>query len=139
MKFYLVLQSQTDGEPFHWSLFACRGEANTVGGPVWQVKGDATYMRLQNADNVNLFKSASYFESYELNADLSESQQNEIKRAVEKERPPEAKDQRSVTENCQGWTIRVLRRLQEKGVVEKDRVDWIESDLKEPIIASNAR
>jgi hypothetical protein len=44
-KLYLVLQSQADGEPKHWSLFVTRGESVNARGKAWQVKGDALLMR----------------------------------------------------------------------------------------------
>ncbi|KAM5360887.1 hypothetical protein ACJZ2D_013454 [Fusarium nematophilum] len=89
-KLYLVLHSQSEGEPMHWALFVCDGD--TVAS-----KGTSS-----------------------------------IEEAVGREEPPRAEDQRSVKENCQGWTIRVLRRI-EGEVVKRETVDWIENDLKEPI------
>jgi hypothetical protein len=46
--------------------------------------------------------------------------------------PPQAADRASVTENCQGWVVRVLRELQAKNVVERKRVDEVASYV-EPI------
>lgn len=132
-KLYLVLQSQAPGEPMHWSLFVSSGESLDSRGKVWQVKGDALLMHYQHAENVALLRSGSYYTSYVLNSDLSKSQESLIKEAAGKEKPPQAKNQRSVKENCQGWTIRVLKRLQGGNVVNKQQVMWVEKELKEPI------
>ncbi|QPG97585.1 hypothetical protein C2857_006573 [Epichloe festucae Fl1] len=132
-KLHLMLQVQAAGESMHWSLFVCREEDPNTKGRVWQVKGDATFMHYMYANEAALFASQSYYTSYALNSNLSKSQESLVNEAAGKEKPPRAKDQRSVRENCQGWTVRVLRRLQRDGVVKKETVDWIEKDVKEVV------
>lgn len=131
-KLYLVLEKQSAGEPMHWSLFVCRGESVNAKGKVWQVTGDAVLMHYQHDEEIPHFQSESFYNSYTLNADLSQGQEELIEKAVGEEKPPQAKDQRSVQENCQGWTIRVLKRLQ-GDVVDEEQVQWIESELKQPL------
>lgn len=116
----------------HWSLFICRGESVDAKGKIWQVKGDAILMHYQHDEEIAHFQAESYYSSYTLNADLSQRQEELIEKAVGEEKPPQAKDQRSVHENCQGWTLRVLKRLQ-GDVVDAKQVQKIESELKEPI------
>lgn len=114
----LVLQEQAEGEPFHWSLFIAReGEA----GSVYQVKGDATFMRHVFAQNVRVLSSSSYHTSYVL-AQLNDGEEAIVRGYAQAEVPPRAENRATVTENCQGWTIRVLRRLQGAGIVS---AEWI--------------
>ncbi|RXW15041.1 hypothetical protein EST38_g10809 [Candolleomyces aberdarensis] len=136
---YLILEDQLPGEPRHWSLFACIGETAASKGKRWQVTGDATFMHYQHDDDVAVFAAPVGKTYYTLNNDLSEDQEKEVEEAVEKELPPSAPDRASVKEHCQGWTIRVLRRLERGGVVKKETVDWIERDLKEPIVSPKER
>ncbi|KAJ2928365.1 hypothetical protein H1R20_g8727, partial [Candolleomyces eurysporus] len=136
---YLVLEDQLEGEPRHWSLFACIGETATSKGRQWQVTGDATFMHYQHGDDVAVFAAPEGKTFYTLNNDLSEDQEKEVEAAVSEEAPPSAPDRASVKEHCQGWTIRVLRRLEDGGVVKKETVNWIERDLKKPIVNSKEK
>lgn len=61
MRLLLVRQRQAEGEPRHWSLFLSR---ENQAGTVYQVKGDATYMRFDHAANVNILNSTSLLDSY---------------------------------------------------------------------------
>lgn len=116
------------GRPFHWSLFvAPEGEP----GSVYQVKGDATFMRHVFAHNVGLLSSASYNNSYIL-THLEDGEGATVRWYAKREEPPGAADRASVTENCQGWTIRVLRRLRAAGIVSEEWVNFAEG-IKEPI------
>ncbi|ROT39677.1 hypothetical protein SODALDRAFT_377603 [Sodiomyces alkalinus F11] len=94
----LVLQKQAEGEPFHWSLFvAPEGKQ----GNVYQVKGDATFMRHDFVQNVRLLSSASYHTSYVL-AQLEDGEEATVKWYAEAEAAPRAANRASVVENCQG-------------------------------------
>ncbi|KAK4096492.1 hypothetical protein N658DRAFT_501547 [Parathielavia hyrcaniae] len=132
-KLYLVLQKQAEGEPDHWSLFATRGgELTSARGKVWQVKGDALSMRHVPANNVAIFASGSFKAHYVLCSNLTADMENKVEAAAAREAPPKAANQAAVVENCQGWTIRVLRRLEKEGVVKKETVNQM-SKLKQPI------
>ena len=78
-----------------------------------------------------LLSSASYHASY-VSAELEDGEEATVKWYVEREAPPRAANQASVTENCQGWVIRVLKQLQTVGIVTEERVAFVEG-IKEPI------
>ncbi|OIW28099.1 hypothetical protein CONLIGDRAFT_462426 [Coniochaeta ligniaria NRRL 30616] len=132
-KLHLIRQDQAEGEPRHWSLFVVSGEDKSSKGHVWQVTGDALCMHYNNLSDTAQFAAEGFNSNYELNSNLSEAQERMVEEAVKDELPPAADDERSIKENCQGWTIRVLRRLQGQGVVAERTADWIERDLLEPL------
>ena len=55
---------------------------------------------------------------------------DEIARA---EKPPSAPNRAAVTEHCQGWTVRVVRRLVEEGIVKRDGVVGMLEGYLDPI------
>lgn len=130
-KLHLVREDQAEGEPRHWSLFVTSGEDKSSKGTVWQVTGDAMCTHYNNLRDVAQFASDAFNSNYELNSSLTDVQERLVEDAVNNEMPPSAEDERSITENCQGWTIRVLRRLQDRGVVAEGTAEWIERDLKD--------
>lgn len=109
----LVLENQTEGEPKHWFLFV--GPENGP-GTVYQVTGDATFMRYETFKVASPVSSGSYCTSYVM-ARLEGAQAEVVRSCAEGEAPPRAADRASVRENCQGWTMRVLRRLRDAEVV----------------------
>lgn len=132
-KLHLIRQDQAEGEPRHWSLFVVSGEDKYSKGQVWQVTGDAMCMHYNNLSDTAHFAAEGFRSSYELNPSLSEVQERMIEEAVRVELPPSAEEERSIKENCQGWTIRVLRRLQSQGIVAGGTAEWIERDLLDPL------
>jgi hypothetical protein len=123
----LVAQAQTDGEPKHWSLFSHHPDtAGTGRGQVWQVKGDAEYMHYKHAENIDILNSASFAWHQVLNSNLSDAQFAKVNRIARTEPPPHAASRGVVTENCQGWTMRVLWRLVQEGVVEQTSVTMLQ-------------
>lgn len=128
LQLFLVLESQAAGEPDHWSLFVAReGEI----GQAYQVTGDATYMTYIHYLNINLLESESYSASYAL-GDISEDQHKTVRKCAETEPPPRAASRTEVKENCQGWALRVLKRLSDQGIVSTEWVTSVE-DLMEPV------
>ncbi|KAL2205454.1 hypothetical protein CC79DRAFT_1048888 [Sarocladium strictum] len=124
----LVLESQAEGEPKHWSLFVSReGEE----GSVFQVKGDATFMTYTHIRDIDLLSSDDYYTSYTL-AYLSENGEAVVKGHAEAQPPPQAANRRLVTENCQGWTVRVMQSLQLAGVIE-DKWVHLAKELQEAV------
>lgn len=121
MRLLLVRQRQAEGEPRHWSLFLSR---ENQAGTVYQVKGDATYMRFDHAANVNILNSTSLLDSYIICDNMTESSIAWLQRIVQEELPPNAPNRREVKENCQGWTLRVLSKLARYGVIN---AGWVES------------
>ncbi len=119
MELKLVRQEQVAGEPYHWSLFLAReGQP----GAVFQVKGDALTMHFAHANNVNVLSSQSYKDSYII-ARPTEQQAARVRYWATHEAPPRAPNQAAVRENCQGWTIRVIRRLVAEGIVQQNWVN----------------
>jgi hypothetical protein len=128
LQLMLVREHQAPGEPHHWSLcLAYEGQA----GMVYQVKGDALAMSYDHASNVNPLESVSFKDSYIIARPTAE-QAARVGYWVNQEVPPRAPNQAAVQENCQGWTIRVMRRLVQEGVVAQS---WLNSaeNLKEPL------
>lgn len=124
----LVREEQTTGEPNHWSLFLAReGQP----GDIFQVQGDAIAMHHAHLNNTNILISQSYKDSYII-ARLNEHQAEKLRHWADQEAPPGAPNQAAVRENCQGWTIRVIRRLVTEGIVEQKWVDSAVS-LQEPV------
>ncbi|OQE44423.1 hypothetical protein PENCOP_c002G06661 [Penicillium coprophilum] len=123
----LVHQLQAEGEPLHWALFVSR---ENQPGYVYQVKGDAEHMQyLPSAGLVNVVQSDSFVSIYNL-ADVTEEQQTMVRNVAEAEDPPRAKDRKSVTENCQGWTIRVVTKLVGLGLVPEHKLRMIRPMLQ---------
>ena len=129
----VVIQLQTRDEPKHWSLFSHYPDSTGAGkGHVWQVKGDAEFMHPQHATNVDILKSASFYWHQVLNTDLSDTQFATVDHIAKEEPAPRAESRAAVTENCQGWVIRVLRRLVEEGIVEQNKVTMLQGYM-EPV------
>ena len=84
-------------------------------------------MHHQHADKVDVLNSNSRKAYYILNKNLTQAQVTIIDQVANTEPAPWAENQAAVTENCQGWTIRVLRRLHARGVVTKSGVDEMEA------------
>lgn len=118
----LVLEKQAEGEPNHWYLLvAPEGKP----GSVYQVTGDATFMRYEFQWDASPLGSESYHTSYVL-AQLVEGQEDVVRSCAEAEAPPAAENRASVKENCQGWAIRVLRRLRGEGIVSEEWAKFAE-------------
>ncbi|PGH02013.1 hypothetical protein AJ79_07751 [Helicocarpus griseus UAMH5409] len=104
LRLSLVQQEQAPGEPLHWSLFVAReGQA----GMVYQVKGDAEFMTYQPSNRaVDITASTSFINMYNL-ATVTEQQ--------------------AVTENCQGWVVRVIAKLVGRDVVGNSKLEMASS------------
>lgn len=124
----LVLEKQAEGEPKHWYLFVAP-EAES--GRVHQVTGDATFMRYESWDGASPLNSESYHTSYVL-ARLAEGHGETVRLFAEAEAPPLAVNRASVRENCQGWSIRVMERLRDVGIVGEEWVRFAEN-IQEPV------
>ncbi|KAH7371688.1 hypothetical protein BKA66DRAFT_572659 [Pyrenochaeta sp. MPI-SDFR-AT-0127] len=125
----LVLQRQAEGEPDHWSIFVALEGQN---GEVYQVKGDAENMRYLYVSDINLVNSLSYKDSYILVQDLSAAAHAWVRHYADAETPPSAPNRAAVTENCQGWTYRVLYKLYEKGIISSDKITMVHGMI-EPV------
>jgi hypothetical protein len=116
----------------HWSLIASHPDGGR--GPVWQVKGDATHMEYKPvpAPGVNIFSSGSFTDSYILTGSLTSADIETIDEIARTEQPPRAANMHEVTENCQGWTVRVIKKVAAKGLIPQDKVAQAEA-LMEPV------
>ncbi|KAJ5708464.1 hypothetical protein N7488_008265 [Penicillium malachiteum] len=118
MNLSLVLEDQGEGEPRHWFLFV--GRENEP-GYVYQVKGDAEYMTYEPSEEpVDIANAEVRLDTYHL-ATVNEEKALSIRLVAESEPPPRAPSRRSVTENCQGWTMRVLSRLVEIRILTSEK------------------
>lgn len=123
----LILEEQNPGEPNHWSLFVARED---MAGFAYAVTGDAEYMTYQpSKDAIKLWLSPSFLASYQLAA-LTEQQAMLVKDIAEHETPPRAINRQSVNENCQGWTVRVIAKLVESGVVPSAKLQMARSMMQ---------
>ena len=125
---HLVRQVQAPGEPDHWSLFVTR---DGVVGSSYQVKGDAEAMRCAHMDNTRVMLSASFRDSFVL-ARPNEGEVGRLQYWAATEPPPSASDAASITENCQGWAIRVMDRLANEHIVEHRWIDFART-IQQPI------
>jgi hypothetical protein len=93
---------------------------------VFQVTGDAISMFKRFEENVDVTVADDFYDIYEIGR-LDKSGKEKLMSAVEIEDAPKARMQRDVKENCQGWAIRVVKRLSESDVLE---TRWLESMTK---------
>lgn len=75
---------------------------------------------------VNVVQSGFFLNIYHLAA-LTEGQQRVVSDVAAAEAPPRAKDRKSVTENSQGWTIRVITKLVGLGLVPTTKLKMARS------------
>jgi hypothetical protein len=55
-----------------------------------------------------------------------------VRQIAQQETPPRAANRRLVTENCQGWTVRVIARLVQRGIVPAAKLQMARS-MMEPV------
>ncbi|KAK3353746.1 hypothetical protein B0T25DRAFT_453540, partial [Lasiosphaeria hispida] len=127
LQLFLFLLVQSEGETNHWVLSACNGLDGDGCGKSWQVLGDATMMHYQHQDDVDILNSSDMplKECQVLNKDLGQVQVAIIDEIANTEQPPSAISRATVTENCQGWTLCVAKKLQAQGTVAERIVDDI--------------
>lgn len=124
----LVVEHQAPGEPKHWSLL-CHREDDPR-GRLWQVTGDAERMRhahLPDADKLGGGGEVAWHQV--LNGELTAAQRATVEEVVGAEPPPRAESRAEVEENCQGWVMRVLRRLAAEGIVEEAKVGRLREQM----------
>ncbi|KAI1299418.1 hypothetical protein F5Y03DRAFT_249601 [Xylaria venustula] len=124
----LVREKQVVG-PYHWSLAVLPdGKPPTH---IYQVTGDAEHMYYSHSLDApdNIFTSDAYYDSYDLGS-LDSDGLELLHQVVDRQPPPQAENRALVTENCQGWTMRVIREL--RTIVSADKVAMVEK-LMEPL------
>ncbi|KAJ6015365.1 hypothetical protein N7540_009956 [Penicillium herquei] len=127
IKISLVLEDQGEGEPRHWFLFV--GRENEA-GYVYQVKGDAEYMTYEPSEGlVDIASAEIRLDIYHLAA-VNEEEALSIGKVAESEPPPRAPSRRLVTENCQGWTMRVLSRLVDMEILTSENYQMARAMLQ---------
>lgn len=99
---------------------------------IYQVKGDAEFMKYEPSNGLeDIVQSESFSTLYQL-AVLTEEQATVVKQIADNEPPPRAPNRQSVKENCQGWTVRVIAKLVERGIVPPAKLDMARS-MMEPV------
>ncbi|EEP82220.1 predicted protein [Uncinocarpus reesii 1704] len=125
----LVHHNQAPGEPIHWALYVAR---ENDPGMVYEVNGDAECMAYTpSSDPVQILDSDTFQDIFLL-ANLTDGQAAVVRQLAEQEPPPRAASRKEVKENCQGWAVRVLARLAERGIVDTVKVDMARS-MVQPI------
>lgn len=95
--------------------------------------GDSTYMTYRTRDNFDIIHdTGSFHDHYILSSNVNDHQFATVKQVCESEQPPHAKTMHEVTENCQGWTLRVLRRLVQAGVITEAKYEMA-AQMQEPL------
>ncbi|KAH7316762.1 hypothetical protein B0I35DRAFT_479580 [Stachybotrys elegans] len=123
----IIAEHQAPGEPKHWSLFCHRPDATGRGqGQVWQVTGDAEFMVYEHAAGIDKMSLDTFAWHQLVNADMTGAQRKTVEDIVHAEPPPSAVNRAAVTENCQGWVIRVLRRLVEEGIAQESIIPMLQ-------------
>jgi len=102
-----VREYQVESEPNYWSLFLALEGQN---GTVYQVTGDTENMYLEVLTDANILASESLRDVYEI-ATLALDEAVLVAHHITQEVPPFAPMRAQVTENCQGWTVRVVAKL----------------------------
>ncbi|OTA94176.1 hypothetical protein M434DRAFT_46735, partial [Hypoxylon sp. CO27-5] len=123
---WLIRQKQPYPQPFHWSLAI--GPENGGRCTIYQVKGDAFAMHYSHTTDVEIFNSNCFQDCYQL-AKMDAAGEAWVDYYANIEVPPFAANQETVAENCQDWTIRVLRALQSSEIVSLQRIREVESLL----------
>lgn len=125
----LIHHKQSPGEPLRWSLFIAPENSP---GYNYEVTGDAQYMSYQSSDTpIDIIQSDDFVNIYIL-AVLTDKQEMAVRQVVEQEPPPRAADRLSVTENCQGWCVRVIAKLVEMGIVQASKLEMVKG-MMQPI------
>ena len=82
-------------------------------------------------EEVNLLLAEDFANIYHL-AIVTEQQGAIVRQVAEQELPPRAPNRQSVTENCQGWAVRVIAKLVELGIVPAAKLEMARS-LQQPV------
>lgn len=88
-----------------------------TGSQYFKSKAMLSGLRHQHAKNLDIMRSRSYKISFILGG-ISPDQANRVLHWATQEQPPRAPSQAHVWETCQGWKIRVIRRLAEEKSVD---------------------
>jgi hypothetical protein len=89
-------------------------------------------MRFEQAAGVDRMNSPDFAWHQVLSKDLTDEMLKRVDEIAKGERPPSAPNRAAVTEHCQGWTVRVVKRLVEEGIVE-ERVVGVLEGCMDPI------
>ncbi|KAL1858047.1 hypothetical protein Daus18300_010159 [Diaporthe australafricana] len=119
---YLVRHNQAEGEPLHWSLETADVEGGDLDGNVYQVSGDAEFMDYRPYQDVPTLSCLDIRDYFVLVPNLTPQMEDIVRHVAVAEPPPQAKSRKDVTENCQHWSIRVMRKLVERGMMDSQKV-----------------
>jgi hypothetical protein len=125
---YLVRTNQYEGEPLHWALVVSPAEEihdASLKTMIFEVRGDPgdPGTGMHHSFNLNSRVTPRGMENvrdvFEL-GNLDKEQVDIVTDIATNEIPPRAENRRQVDENCQGWCVRVVRRLAERGWVKSE-------------------
>lgn len=83
-------------------------------------------MHFEYFADIDIMSAESFAWNQVMNSNVSDAQLTKIDKIARAEPPPRAESWASVTEHCQGWTIRVLRRLAEEGMAEETAISVLQ-------------
>ncbi|KAL2189915.1 hypothetical protein L209DRAFT_777406 [Thermothelomyces heterothallicus CBS 203.75] len=86
----------------------------------------AEVMHFEHATGVDKLSSPDFALHQVLNKDLSAAQLATVDAIAREEKPPSAPNRAAVMEHCQGWTLRVVRRLVDERIVEARLIGVLE-------------
>jgi hypothetical protein len=84
-------------------------------------------MRYMPDEDSDILASSPLRGSYIMNPNITEQEHTRIRYWAENTPPPTAVNAAAAKANCQHWTIRVLERLQDEGIVTHTKVDEAKS------------
>lgn len=88
-------------------------------------------MQYMPMEDVNIFASEAYKDSYQV-ASLNAQQAKIVGDIANSEVPPSAINQAAVTENCQGWVVRVITKFVTEGIVAQSWLTFARS-MQQPL------
>ncbi|PLB51331.1 hypothetical protein P170DRAFT_436366 [Aspergillus steynii IBT 23096] len=123
----LVLQDQGRGDLKHWLLYVAR---ENQPGLCYQVVGIPPLMQYWAPDKpVDIKATRSCWNMFELGT-VTAAQAAMVEEIASQEPPALALDLDAGAESCQGWTVRVLGKLYDRGVVDATSMSFVRSMLE---------
>ncbi|KAF2647159.1 hypothetical protein K491DRAFT_699815 [Lophiostoma macrostomum CBS 122681] len=156
---YLVRFKQYEGEPLHWSLIVSdvreKGRQKGVHGRndkdssvedeqkemeneddeamktrIFEVRGDPEGMHHNFETRITPVELLDDVHSIFELATLSRSAMQVVEEVANEQKAPWAENRREARENCQGWCVRVVKKLVDRGVVKGQKVAMLEGMIE---------
>lgn len=124
---HLSIINKVQESPPHWCLFvAAKGQP----GKVYEDSEDAEYMIYQpSTEPIDITKFTIFLTLYQL-AVMKEQQEMLVKQVADIGPPPQALNREPITDNCQGWVVRVITKLVERDIVPSSKLEMARSMMQ---------